>query len=534
MGQIKILLKRGLHDTAGNVLPIAAIAMLVATAVVGSAVDISRAYRVKNRLQSACDAAVLAGRRAVSTNGFDTTAQKAAASYFNVNFNDEDQETTGTTFTPSSADNGVTVSGTVNTTLSTLIMRLFGFGSFSLSATCASSMGMGNADVMMVLDTTGSMSWDLANDDGVTTTRIEALREAMKNFYSTVATATSGTNARVRYGFVPFSSSVNVGKLIYGLDPDYLVDARQYQSREYNSTTMVWDYKQIEYDVSQYKSFKTVSTYTGNVGDEEGNYYGPPKTVYSVWAGCIQERSTTPAVEFNYNSSVDKITPVSARDVDLDDAPDIDDDDTKWAPMWPEVAYERFDWRERRITNNSNYGSAAVSPCPYEAQLLEEMDEDSFDEYADSLVPTGATYLDIGMIWGGRLLSPDVIFKNNVNMAPINGGEVSRHIVFMTDGSMDTGSYIQQAWGMEFWDRRVTANGSQHQDRRHTSRFLAVCEAIKAKGIRIWTIAFASGSSDDLTTCASDDSSFTAADADELNEAFQEIANEVGELRVTS
>lgn len=520
---------RGLRDTGGNVLPIAAIAMLVAAAVVGSAVDISRSYRVKNRLQSACDAAVLAGRHAVSTKGFDDAAEKAANNYFNVNFNDSDQETTGTQFTPSSSDNGVTVNGTASTTLSTLIMRLFGFNDFSLTVTCASSMGMGNADVMMVLDTTGSMAWAL--DD---TTRIEALREAMKNFYRTVTTATSGTNARVRYGFVPYSSSVNVGKLIYDLDPDYLVDERTYQSRVYNSKTDKWTYKEIEYDVSKYKAFQTVATNTGNDWQEWGYYEGEPRTVYSTWKGCIEERATTPAVEFKYNSSDGKITPVSARDVDLDDAPEVYDDDTKWAPMWPEVAYVRYGKFGDYTTKESNSGARAWSFCPYQAQLLREMEEDSFDNYADSLNAEGSTYLDIGMIWGGRLLSPDGMFKDNVNAAPSNGGEVSRHIIFMTDGEMAPNYEIQQAWGMEYWDRRVTANGSQHDARRHTSRFLAVCEAIKAKGIRVWAIAFAAGLSDDLKTCASADSSFVAADADELNAAFQEIANEVGELRVTS
>ncbi|HUD30076.1 MAG TPA: pilus assembly protein TadG, partial [Novosphingobium sp.] len=92
--------------------------------------------------------------------------------------------------------------------------------------------------------------------------------------------------------------------------------------------------------------------------------------------------------------------------------------------------------------------------------------------------------------------------------------------------------YIPQAWGMEYWDRRVTSNGTSNDEARHTSRFLAACEAVKDKGIRVWVIAFTSGLSDDLKTCASDDSSYPATNASELNTAFQEIAKQVGELRV--
>jgi hypothetical protein len=161
------------------------------------------------------------------------------------------------------------------------------------------------------------------------------------------------------------------------------------------------------------------------------------------------------------------------------------------------------------------------------------MDETSFSNYADSLVANGNTYLDIGMIWGGRMLSPDGIFQDTVNDAPSNGGEVSRHIIFMTDGEMAPYNYAHTAWGMEYWDRRVTSDGSSGDTSRHTARFLAVCQAIKDKGIRVWVIAFTSGLSSDLTKCASDNSSFTATDGAALDTAFQEIAKQVGELRIT-
>ncbi len=71
---------------AGNVLPLVAGTMIVAAALVGGGVDMGRAYLVKSRLQAACDAAVLAGRRTVTSNGYDTTAQGEATTYFGTNF----------------------------------------------------------------------------------------------------------------------------------------------------------------------------------------------------------------------------------------------------------------------------------------------------------------------------------------------------------------------------------------------------------------------------------------------------------------
>src|SRR3546814_16093262 len=102
------------------------------------------------------------------------------------------------------------------------------------------------------------------------------------------------------------------------------------------------------------------------------------------------------------------------------------------------------------------------------------MDKDSFDEYANALKSDGSTYLAIGMIWGGRLLSTDGIFQKNVNDPPSNGGEVSRHIVFMTDGFMQPYNEIQQAWGRECWDRRVPAKCINHTNRPHCTPFLTV------------------------------------------------------------
>jgi hypothetical protein len=123
-----------------------------------------------------------------------------------------------------------------------------------------------------------------------------------------------------------------------------------------------------------------------------------------------------------------------------------------------------------------------------------------------------------------------------VNDEPSNGGSVSRHLIFMTDGELQPSPTVNSAYGLETNDRRVTTNGSSgSQYTNHRARYLAICEAIKARGIRLWVIAFGADVelSSDLTSCASPNSAFKAADSDDLNTYFQEIANQVGELRIT-
>ena len=640
------------RDTSGNILPIAAAGLVVVAGLVGGGVDMSRAYRTQNKLQAACDAGVLAGRRAVTTSGFDQASEDQADDYFDTNFDDDGQGARNTQFAADSADDGNTVTGTASTEIDTTLMRIFGYDEFELSANCQASMGVGNSDVTMVLDTTGSMDWDLP---GTSQRRIDALKVAMKNFYDTVHTATASSNARIRYGFVPYSTTVNVGQLIYNASPAYLVDSWQVQSREavfedvesqvftgwddpvnttgsgtssttngnytlysntqYNSSSTCssnlpantgwsnngasttsdpvtttngdgqqvvtvtvtqpqrkteytctkvsgkwyryqryltrnqfsytyatsdpmydtvttsafdsWSYHPVTYDVSTFKTFSPVSVNMGTNGT----------AISATWEGCIEERETVSDATFSFSSLLG-ISP-DAADLDIDSAPSSTA--TKWAPMWPEVAYYRTEsyysggrWRTRMTTTSPTaMGAKASSYCPKPARLLGEMTESQFDTYADALSPEGSTYLDYGILWGARISSPSGIWAANVTDEPTNGATVSRHMIFMTDGEMDNSNSIQAMHGIEYHDRRVTDDGSKSQsDARHTSRFLALCDAVKDKGIRLWVIAFGAALTNDLQSCSSPVSSFAASDASELDDAFQEIAKQVGELRI--
>jgi hypothetical protein len=297
------------------------------------------------------------------------------------------------------------------------------------------------------------------------------------------------------------------------------------------SGTATWIYNQYNIDTSTYKTGAAANVYTGTNG----------AAVSSTWGGCVEERQTIPATAFSFSSGAiisddDAYTaPTTPWDLDIDSAPDSDDNATKWGPMWPEAAYRRD------TVTPALDGNSVTSYCPFAAQLLREMDkygdddELGFYDYADDLSANGSTYLDVGMLWGARLSSPTGIFADNVNEDPPNGGEVSRHLIFMTDGEMQTSSTIQSTYGIESVDRHVTTDGSDTTaDANHAARFRAICDAVKAKGIRIWVIAFTTGLNSDLSYCASDASSFVANDADQLNNAFQVIAKNVGELRIVS
>lgn len=661
--------QRLLASEQGSIYVMSAVALLVIIAAIGGGVEMARAYQVKNRLQNACDAAALAGRRAVDVNGYDTSAQAQADKFFGANFNATTEGVTASAFDSSSEDDGVTVTGNASATLPLVLMPIFGFETITVSADCSATEGIGNVDVTFVLDTTGSMTSN--NVTGTNTTRLSALRTAMKDFYTVLDNAVTGSSARVRYAFVPYSTTVNVGHLLYNLDPDYLVDTWGIQSRvarfettttqTYSYTTSTksssngwggggtstssgtaampiteeayystpngsatsysgsyaslpacltampddtawsnngstssssgtgttgtytrtsqpqimtsytcyrsgdvyyvyayksyryyytyayatsstvtsnnktttytatpgtttatttsydhFDYKVVKYDTSSFKAFNSVTTATGNSG----------AAVSTTWDGCIEERYTVSNADPEYSSSSDRITPTDALDLDIDSAP-TSDGATKWAPLW-DIGY----YRSSSSSVVATSGSTTYYACPSAARALSEMTETAFDAYADGMTSGGNTYHDIGMLWGARLSTPDGIFSSVVNEAPSNGQSVSRHLIFMTDGEPQPLSTYHQAYGTEKNDKRVTSDGSDDKD-YHQARFRALCDAVKAKGIRIWVIGFATDLTDDLTYCGSESSIYTANTVDELNTAFQTIAKQIGELRLS-
>ncbi|MBC2668909.1 TadE/TadG family type IV pilus assembly protein [Novosphingobium piscinae] len=239
------MLSRLARDRSGNVLGIAAAVVPPLLVLVGGGVDMGRAYLTQTSLQAACDAGVLAGRRAQAKSGQWTSSEiDKATRMFNFNFLAAGTNSTNTSFTPTNAGNGV-VSGTATTTMPTSVMKMFGRDNFTLTANCSAEFQISNIDVMFVLDTTGSMAC-LPNNTSCgsgTGSKILALREAVRQFYFTMAQAVpAGGTARLRFGFVPYSGTVNIGNLVAAGDipSTYLTASTPYSTKYANFDTPNW------------------------------------------------------------------------------------------------------------------------------------------------------------------------------------------------------------------------------------------------------------------------------------------------------
>lgn len=300
---VQSLIRHLSRDTAGNTLGISLATIILLISLAGSGIDMSRAYMTKTSLQSACDAGVLAGRKAMSSSGsYGTTAISKANKMFNFNFNPNATNATSITFNTSSTSTGA-VTGTATTTMPTVVMGVFGFKSIAMTVACSAELQMASADVMFVLDTTGSMLDTPSNgySNGGPDSKIQGLRDAVRSFYKTVANAvTDKVNTRIRFGFVPYSQSVNVSGLVTSgaMPASYLSDTAPYQTALAKFDTPV----QVGTAGTPVAS---TETYGSDITQSNCNNYGAnkyPTNIGSPVAGGGPAPTATTSTAYSYKS----------------------------------------------------------------------------------------------------------------------------------------------------------------------------------------------------------------------------------------
>lgn len=528
-------LQRLAKGKGGNTIMLVAAGLVPMVAMIGGGVDISRGYMAQSRLQQACDAGALAARKEMSGSVYTTNTELIGQRFFESNFPDglygaEDPELELTHTT----DNNV--EGVATVTLPLAMMGMFGAGDMELEATCKAELSISNVDIMFVLDVTGSMADPIPGD---TVTRIAGLKSAVFGFYDTLQDAVS-TDSRVRYGFVPYSQTVNMGGVV---PAQYILGGTSGETWEYDSRTRILGTAGTEYNAFPGYAVRqsacndvertvdnangtTTSTHTRTVywsGNGNNRYYicyatdiisgpGIAQNTYSHWAfkpltldaaawyasrtgsqylfpgqtpggtsksrwnGCIEEADTV--VTGTYSP-----IPSGANDMVIDLKPNTRS--TKWRPQFRESTYNRQQTDKRYLINEDqlgNYGRPS-NICPQVAAKLATYPGTSasrssaFETYVNGLSPNGNTYHDIGMIWGARFISPDGIFGSENTSAP-NGEPIARHIIFMTDGEIAPNRDAYSAWGVERSAGRIGGTTAQQGSVNYDTRHEARFEAI--------------------------------------------------------
>lgn len=624
-------LLRLLRDRTGNSIAIITAAVFPLLGLAGGGIDMGRSYLSQSRLQQACDSSVLAARKKLGSRSIAdgvVPADVAAIGnrFFDLNFASGSYGSQDRKFAMSLASD-MSINGKATVTVPTTIMKIFGFNQIPIEVNCQGRLNFSNTDVMFVLDTTGSMD---QTNPGDTLTKIEVLRSVVKTFFAKME-ASKSAGTRIRYGFVPYSSNVNVGFL---LKSDWVVDSWSYRGRVAMPSTQMETYSvysetytyisgtktpitpytatscpadnsvtktislttnadgsvKATYEItgndyacalsadgtsytvsgtsySKYRyNYVTVKTGTaqrpvqkwkyglidqdvrflkGATGDDvlhAGSVKVPmsgtpaaPTALTATFLGCMEERDT---YEISDYSNVDLSR---AHDLDIDLVPKKTDKGSQWRPMLQEISYEPEKLSTKSGTFNANPALTtsdfmrawpSYTACPAAAQKLQEMTATQIANYLDTLKAAGNTYHDIGMIWGGRLLSPTGLFASE--NADAAGKATNRHLIFLTDGETMPNEFTYGTYGIEPLDqRRWSPSSALTQTQVIEQRFAFACQEVKKRNITVWVIGFGTTLNPVMTQCAGDGHSFEAGNATELEDVFSKIVAQMGELRIT-
>jgi Flp pilus assembly protein TadG len=288
-------LARLLRDRGGNTLMLVAAAIVPIMAMIGGGVDMGRNYLAESRLQQACDAGVLAARKALGSAtvvdaATETKVSNAGSRFFNVNFADGAYGSENRHFAMV-LNNDLTIDGTATADMPTTIMQMFGYDNTPLEAHCTAKLSVANTDVMMALDVTGSMN---ETPSGDSQSKISTLKQVVKSFYTQLE-ANKVVGSRTRYGFVPYSTNVNVGSL---LKDDWVVSEWTYQSRDVVGSLTAsgtYGYYTGASPVSGTYATTTASTYAATAGGG-GTYSCPTKPANTATQSSTLISTTTQAV----------------------------------------------------------------------------------------------------------------------------------------------------------------------------------------------------------------------------------------------
>ena len=193
------------RDERGSTAMIFALTVAVVISMVGGAVDYGRAVKIRDQMQHAVDAAILAGARSWQLDGDLVVAQQRALEFYNRN-KPAEIESTVTGFTSDAVRNALTLEA--EALVPTPFLSLIRSQGFTVQARAEALLAVGgnsetNLEISLMLDVTGSMSGQ----------KIVDLRDAAKDLIDIVVWSDQSEYTS-KVALAPFAPRVNVGSLV--------------------------------------------------------------------------------------------------------------------------------------------------------------------------------------------------------------------------------------------------------------------------------------------------------------------------------
>ena len=468
------------QDETGGMTVFTMFILVLMLILAGMAVDFMRFESRRTIMQGAVDRAVLAAADLDQQGDPDAIVRDYVAKSQGANCLDGDPII-------AEGDSFRSVTANCELVLNTFFLKLLGVKELTAQASATAIEGVGNVEVSLVVDISGSMASEVP---GAGVSRMERLKEAATAFVDTLLIVDH--EDKISVSLVPYTTGVNAGPELF----DALGVARKH-----------W------------------------------------------FSDCVNFRDTdfeTAAWPNGLSATIEDTNEPGFADVN------------------------RFEQGQHATYNDWNQGT-----CPtedYEQIIPISQDRDVLNAAIGQLQPRASTAIFLGLKWATALLDPSVrdAYANLpgsmrdsafVGRPADHGtagdlGGTLKYIVVMTDGQnwdiynlddhyYDTASKIAHMGDQTFLEHYYSNLGRQwlyytyyqmKYPRTQGDAFMeSICDAAKDQEIIIYAIAMGAPThgEEQMRKCASSDSHFYTTSGSELVQIFEDIAEQITDLRLT-
>ncbi|NUH64833.1 Tad domain-containing protein [Sulfitobacter sp. S0837] len=226
-----------------------------------------------------------------------------------------------------------------------------------------------------------------------------------------------------------------------------------------------------------------------------------------------------------------------------------------------------YNWNGKEYANQNRYNNISNPGCPkrnYEKVYPFSQNATKLKNRIAKLQPRANTSIHLGLKWGVALLDPSFRAINQAiggdpafQSRPASYSDIDtlKTVILMTDGiNVTTRRLVAEAYSQKDYRRHWSdfplfywLNENVRWQERHKYYWTKytptqadnllenICDAAKAKGIVIWSIGFEVNEhgASVMKDCASSDSHFFRVEGVEIVDAFEAIARQINQLRLT-
>jgi len=555
------------HSDERGSMTIMALVLLSAAALMGGlAVDVMRFENRRTAMQSALDLCVL--------NAASLRQTLDERTLFNDCVAKAGLTGTVTSLTVTKGYSSKSISASAQETLPTMFLGTLGISTLNVTARSSAMERVGNVEVSLVLDVSGSMAG----------TRMTNLKTAAKDFVRTLLT--DDVDGRVLITLVPYNGQVNLGD---ALVPKYTItnvphntsnspDVRTIRcvdlpSSAYTGTAIsrtsalpATTYVDTFSTTTQTSSFVSW-TDSSNATPSTGNMWCPPTAsttsgnivrLPSFTAAGQQGTVDTPAKRVTaLNNAIDALTAVGATSINAG---------MRWGLAFLDPSmnsiYREFIAETRMPSTMSNRPLPFNDPDVLKVVVLMSDGENFAEERVNAGFRSGtvsqtvaAAASPLSPIWqgpdGNYSIFHSTVSNSNKWYVPHNNSW--RSTVWLN--SSNTGTATQLTWG-QVWERFrmsyvawqfygrpgvMTFNNAMNMFRTQTAttamdtQLQSVCSTARNMNVVVYTIAFEASTNGQtqLRNCATTTSRYYVASTTTISQVFASIAGNISKLKLT-